>query len=163
VLAEAKKKSARDHAFALRVSLRLRASGWRALCSNHCRRYCTCSSTGSEHTAAVTSDSKSLLDVKAALAACCASERILARFSCSPSRLGSGMSAVHLQRVRRRCIPCGHRAGRRTFISRSTRSCPIWKRGVPVDIVQKALVIHAETDHQVLLSHVARRSHSRHR
>jgi|SRR5271155_4380038 len=145
VLAEAKKKSARDHAivlFAFRFGLRATELSTLKL-SDVEGGYCDVQRLkGSEHTRQqIVSDSNPLLDVKAALAACLRDREDTGSMFLFTSRLGSGMTRRAIYNVfEDAAFHAGIDAGRRNVhICKHSLAVNLRKRGVPVDVVQKAL------------------------
>ncbi len=145
VLDEAKKVSARNHAivlFAFRFGLR--ASELALLkVSDIEGGYCDVQRLkGSEHTRQqITRDPNPLLDVKAALAACLREREDSGSVFLFTSRLGSGMTRRAIYNVfEDAAFHAGIDAGRRNIhIAKHSLAVNLRKRGVPVDIVQKAL------------------------
>lgn len=145
VLGEAKRKSARDHAivlFAFRFGLRATELSTLKL-SDVEGGYCDVQRLkGSEHTRQqITSDSNPLLDVKAALTACLRQREDTGSMFLFVSRLGSGMTRRAIYNVfEDAAFHAGIDAGRRNVhICKHSLAVNLRKRGVPVDVVQKAL------------------------
>jgi len=145
VLSEAKKVSARNHAivlFAFRFGLRASELSTLRL-SDVEGGYCDVKRLkGSEHTRQqLTSDPNPLLDVKAALAAWMREREDTGSMFLFTSRLGSGMTSRALYNI---FEDAAYRAGidverRNIHIAKHSLAVNLRKRGVPVDIVQKAL------------------------
>jgi integrase/recombinase XerD len=145
VLAEAKKVSARNWTivvFAFRFGLRASELSTLTL-ANVEGGYCDVQRMkGSDHTRQqIVSDSNPLLDVKAALAACLREREDTGSVFLFVSRLGSGMTRRALYNVfEDAAFHAGIDAGRRNIhICKHSLAVNLRKRGVPVDIVQKAL------------------------
>ncbi len=97
---------------------------------------------GSERTRQqITSDSNPLLDVKATLAACLREREDTGSMFLFTSRLGSGMTRRAIYNVfEDAAFRAGIDAGRRNIhICKHSLAVNLRKRGVPVDVVQKAL------------------------
>jgi integrase/recombinase XerD len=145
VLAEASKKSVRDHClilFAFRFGLR--ASELSALkVEDVTDGFCDVKRLkGSEHTRqAITSDPNPLLDTKAVLAAYLRSRETETSIFLFTSRLGSGMTRRAIYNIfEDAAYRAGIDAGRRNIhICKHSLAVNLRKRGVSVDIVQRAL------------------------
>ncbi len=145
VLDEAKKVSARNWAvvlFAFRFGLRASELAGLTL-ESVAGGYCDVQRLkGSEHTRQqITSDTNALLDAKAALAACLREREDTGSMFLFTSRLGSGMTRRAIYNVfEDAAFHAGIDAGRRNIhICKHSLAVNLRKRGVPVDIVQKAL------------------------
>jgi site-specific recombinase XerD len=145
VLAQAKKVSARNWAiclFAFRFGLRASELSTLKL-SDVESGYCDVQRLkGSEHTRqAITSDANPLLDAKVALAAWLREREDSGSLFLFTSRLGSGMTRRAIYNVfEDAAFHAGIEAGRRNIhIAKHSLAVNLRKRGVPVDIVQKAL------------------------
>src|SRR5713101_6386030 len=145
VLQEAKKVSARNHAiclFAFRFGLRASELSTLKLADVE-GGYCDVQRLkGSERTRQqITSDQHPLLDVKAALAAWMREREDTGSLFLFTSRLGSGMTRRAIYNVfEDAAFHAGIDAGRRNIhICKHSLAVNLRKRGVPVDIVQKAL------------------------
>jgi len=145
VLTQARKKSVRDHAVALfAFRFGLRASELSTLKLEDVQGgYCDVQRLkGSEHTRqAITSDSNPLLDVKAVLAEYLKTRQDSGSMFLFTSRLGSGMTRRAIYNVfEDAAFHAGIEAGRRNIhICKHSLAVNLRKRGVPVDIVQRAL------------------------
>jgi integrase/recombinase XerD len=145
VLSEAKKVSARNHAivlFAFRFGLRASELSTLRL-SDVDGGYCDCQRLkGSDHTRQqIVSDANPLLDVKVVLAAWLREREDTGSMFLFTSRLGSGMTRRAIYNV---FEDAAYRAGidadrRNIHICKHSLAVNLRKRGVPVDIVQKAL------------------------
>jgi integrase len=145
VLDEAKKVSVRNHAivlFAFRFGLRATELSKLRL-SDVEGGYCDVQRLkGSEHTRQqLTSDPKPLLDVKATLAAWLREREDTGSMFLFTSRLGTGMTRRAIYNVfEDAAFHAGIDAGRRNIhICKHSLAVHLRKRGVPVDVVQKAL------------------------
>jgi integrase/recombinase XerD len=145
VLSEAKKVSARNHAivlFAFRFGLRASELSMLKLTDVE-GGYCDVQRLkGSEHTRQqITSDPNPLLDVKAVLAACLREREDTGSMFLFTSRLGSGMTRRAIYNVfEDAAFRAGIDGGRRNIhICKHSLAVNLRKRGVPVDVVQKAL------------------------
>ena len=145
VLAEAKKKSLRDHLivlFAFRFGLRASELSTLKL-SDVGDGFCDVRRLkGSEHTRqAITADGNPLLDAKAALAAYLRQREDTGSIFLFTSRLGSGMTRRAIYNVfEDAAYRAGIDAGRRNIhICKHSLAVNLRKRGVSVDIVQRAL------------------------
>jgi integrase len=145
VLAQAKKTSNRNWAiclFAFRFGLRSQELSTLRL-SDVEGNYCDVQRLkGSEHTRQqITSDSNPLLDAKAALAACLSEREDTGSIFLFTSRLGSGMTRRAIYNVfEDAAFRAGIDAQRRNIhICKHSLAVNLRKRGVPVDVVQKAL------------------------
>ena len=145
VLAKAKEKSIRDWCvvlFAFRFGLR--ASELSTLkVSDVSDGFCdVCRLKGSEHTRqAITSDVNPLLDAKAALATHLRQREDTGSIFLFTSRLGSGMTRRAIYNIfEDAAFHAGIDAGRRNIhICKHSLAVNLRKRGVSVDIVQRAL------------------------
>jgi integrase len=145
VLGEAKKVSVRNWTICL-LAFRygLRASELSTLCLSDVEGNFVDVKRlkGSEHTRqAITSDPNPLLDVKAALAAWLREREDTGSMFLFTSRLGSGMTRRALYNI---FEDAAYRAGieaerRNIHIAKHSLAVNLRKRGVPVDVVQKAL------------------------
>jgi integrase/recombinase XerD len=145
VLAEAKKKSVRDWCitlFAFRFGLRASELSLLKL-SDVADGFCDVRRLkGSEHTRqAITSDANQLLDAKAALTAYLRRRDDSGSIFLFTSRLGSGMTRRAIYNVfEDAAFHAGIEAGRRNIhICKHSLAVNLRKRGVSVDIVQRAL------------------------
>ena len=145
VLAQAKKVSARNHAivlFAFRFGLRASELSSLKLADVE-GGYCDVRRLkGSEHTRqAITSDPNPLVDAKATLAAWLHEREDTGSMFLFTSRLGSGMTRRAIYNIfEDAAFHAGIEAGRRNIhICKHSLAVNLRKRGVPVDIVQKAL------------------------
>ncbi len=145
VLAEARKTSIRNWAvclFAFRFALRASELSTLKL-SDVEGVYCDVQRLkGSDHTRQqIVSDPNPLLDVKACLAAWLREREDTGSMFLFTSRLGSGMTRRALYNIfEDAAFHAGIEAGRRNIhISKHSLAVNLRKRGVPVDIVQKAL------------------------
>ena len=145
VLAQAKKTSNRNWAiclFAFRFGLRATELSTLKL-SDVEGNYCDVQRLkGSEHTRQqITSDPNPLLNVKACLAACLSEREDTGSIFVFTSRLGSGMTRRAIYNVfEDAAFRAGIDAGRRNIhIAKHSLAVNLRKRGVPVDVVQKAL------------------------
>jgi len=145
VLAQAKKVSARNHAivlFAFRFGLRASELSTLRL-SDVDGGYCDVQRLkGSDHTRQqIIEDDNPLLNVKAALAAWLREREDTGSIFLFTSRLGSGMTRRAIYNVfEDAAYRAGIDAGRRNIhICKHSLAVNLRKRGVPVDIVQKAL------------------------
>jgi integrase/recombinase XerD len=145
VLAKAKEKSMRDWCvvlFAFRFGLRASELSTLKL-SDVADGFCDVRRLkGSEHTRqAITNDANPLLDVKAALAAYLSQREDTGSIFLFTSRLGSGMTRRAIYNVfEDAAYRAGIEAGRRNIhICKHSLAVNLRKRGVPVDIVQRAL------------------------
>lgn len=145
VLGEARKVSARNHLvvlLAFRFGLRSQELAMLKLsdCDGgflDCKRL-----KGSDHTRqAITSDPNPLLDVKSALAAWLREREDTGSIFLFTSRLGHGMTRRAIFNVfEDAAFHAGIDAGRRNIhICKHSLAVNLRKRGVPVDVVQKAL------------------------
>jgi integrase len=145
VLAEAKKTSTRNWAislFAFRFGLRASELSKLTLDSVADGFLDVQRLKGSERTRqAITSDANPLLDAKAALAAWLREREDTGSVFLFTSRLGTGMTRRALYNVfEDAAFRAGIDAGRRNIhIAKHSLAVNLRKRGVPVDIVQKAL------------------------
>ncbi len=145
VLAKAKAKSARDHAivlFAFRFGLRASELSMLKL-EDVQDGFCDVQRLkGSDHTRqAITSDPNPLLDAKKVLAAYLRTREDSGSMFLFTSRLGSGMTRRAIYNVfEDAAYQAGIDAGRRNIhICKHSLAVNLRKRGVSVDIVQRAL------------------------
>ncbi len=145
VLAEAKKVSARNHClvlFAFRFGLRASELSTLKLSDVEGNYIDVQRLKGSEHTRqAFVSDANPLLDAKAALAACLRAREDNGSVFLFTSRLGSGMTRRAIYNIfEDAAFHAGIDADRRNIhICKHSLAVNLRKRGVPVDVVQKAL------------------------
>lgn len=145
VLGEARQKSARDHVivlFAFRFGLRASELSTLKLADVEGGYVDVQRLKGSEHTRQqITSDTNPLFDVQATLAAWLREREDTGSMFLFTSRLGSGMTRRAIYNV---FEDAAYRAGidadrRNIHICKHSLAVNLRKRGVPVDIVQKAL------------------------